>query len=176
MATKARQLAKQPPKTVFKDESNDEQQNSPENTTHTRAHIIRNMNKTQHIQGKSHEPDINKMKWTYAEIMKIGSTNIRRMRNPVKREEITVEMERHSIGIMCLQETKIPDCCYEARKRITFVFSSVSTIREHWGVGICYRSYGQIQEPLQAHLEQYHVNGNQHARKPADFNFGIHAT
>ena len=43
MATRARQLAKQPPTTV-KDENNDEQQSSPENTTYTRANIIRGMN------------------------------------------------------------------------------------------------------------------------------------
>ena len=44
-ATKARQLAEQPPKKAFKDESNDEQQNSPKNTTHTRARKIRSMSK-----------------------------------------------------------------------------------------------------------------------------------
>ena len=81
------------------------------------------MNKTQHIKDKSHEPDVNKMKWKYAEIMRIGSTNIRGMGDPVKREEIVLHMERHNIDIMCLQETKIPDSCYEVRKGFTFVFS-----------------------------------------------------
>ena len=63
------------------------------------------------------------------------------MKGPVKREEIIPQMERHSIDVMCLQEAKIPDSCYEVRKGFTFVFSSVSTISEHWGVGICYGSY-----------------------------------
>ena len=81
------------------------------------------------------------MKWTYDETVKKGSTNIRGMRDPARREEIIVQMERHNIDIMRLQETKIPDSCYEARKGFTFVFSPVSTIREHWGVGICCRSY-----------------------------------
>ena len=42
---------------------------------------------------------------------------------------------------MCPQETTIPDSCYEVRKGYTFVFSSTSTDREHWGVGICYKNY-----------------------------------
>ena len=62
------------------------------------------------------------------------------MRDPVEKE-ITVQMERHNIDIMRLQETKIPDSCYEVRNGFTFVFSSVSTIRDHWRVGICYRNY-----------------------------------
>ena len=144
LATKARQLAKQPPKKACKDETYNEQQHSPENKTnktHTRAKLIRNMNNTQHIKDKTQEPEVHKMKWKYAEIMKVGSTNIRGMRDPVKREETILQMERHNIDIMCIQETKIRDSCYEVRKGFTFVFSSVSTIREHWGVGICYRSY-----------------------------------
>ena len=99
------------------------------------------MNKTQPIKDKSHEPNVNKMKWTHAEIMKVGGANIRGIRDSVKREEVRVHMERHNIDTMCLQETKIPDSCYEARKGFIFVFPSVSTIREHWGVGICYRNY-----------------------------------
>ena len=144
MATKARQLAKQPPNKVFKDETCNVQQNSPENNAneaHTRAKLIRNMNNTQHIRDKAQEPEVYKMKWGYAEIMRIGGTNIRGMRDPAKREEIILQMERHSIDVMCLQETKIPDSCYEVRKGFTFAFSSVSTIREHWGVGIWYRNY-----------------------------------
>ena len=141
MATKARQLAKQPPNKAFKDEVYNEQQNSPENKAHTRAKIIRNMNNTQHIRDKAQEPEVYKMKWKFAEIMRIGSTSIRGMKGPVEREEVIREMERHSSDIMCLQETKIPDACYEVRKGFTFVFSSVSTIREHWGAGICYRNY-----------------------------------
>ena len=110
------------------------------------------------------------MKWKYAGILKIGSTNIRGMRDPAKREETIVQMERHNIDIMCLQETKITDSCCEVRKGFAFVFSPVSTIRGHWGVGICYRSLMEkIQGPLQTNLEQHHANGNQHARKPADF-------
>ena len=141
MATKARQLAKQPPNKAFNDDKYDEKQNSPENNIHTRANIIIGMNKTQHINDKPHDPEVNKMKWKYAEVMRIGSTNIRGMRDPVKREEIILQMGRHNIDIMCLQETKIPDSCYEVIKYFTFVFSSVSKIREHWGVGICYRNY-----------------------------------
>ena len=81
------------------------------------------------------------MKWKYGQTMKIGSTNIRGMMDITKREEIILQMEKHSIDIMCLQETKIPHSCYEVRKGYTFVFSSTSTVREHWGVGICYRNY-----------------------------------
>ena len=80
-----------------------------------------------------------------AEVMRIGSTNIRGMKDMVKREEIILQMERHNIDIMCLRtRNKIPDSCCEVRKGFTFVFSSVSTIREHWGVGICYRNYLEI--------------------------------
>ena len=73
--------------------------------------------------------------------IKIASINARGMRDPVKREEIITQMEANGIDIMCLQETKIPDSCYEVRKGYTFVFSSTSTVREHWGVGLCYKSY-----------------------------------
>ena len=59
MATKARQLAKQPPNKAFKDEVYNEQQNSPENKAHTRAKII--------------EPEVYKMKWNYAEVMRAGT-------------------------------------------------------------------------------------------------------
>ena len=85
MATKARQLAKQPPNKAFKDEVYNEPQNSPENKIHTRAKIIRNMNNTQHIRDKAQEPEVYKMKWKYAEVMRIGITNIRGMKDPVKR-------------------------------------------------------------------------------------------
>ena len=128
------------------------------------------MSNTQHIKDKAQEPEVHKMKWKYAEIMKIGSTNIRGVRDPAKREEIILQMERHKIDIMCIQETKIPDCCYEVREGFTFAFSSVSTIREHWGVGICYRNY------IQTNPEQHNVNGNQYARKPDDNNLDIHTT
>ena len=50
-------------------------------------------------------------------------------------------METNGVDIMCLRETKIPDSCYEVRKGYTFVFSSTSTDREHWGVGLCYNKY-----------------------------------
>ena len=90
MATKARQLAKQPPTKVFKDEWKERRQTLPEQETHTRAHIMRNINRTQHIQDKTHEPAINRMKWKCAEVLKIGSTNIRGMRDPVKREKKSV--------------------------------------------------------------------------------------
>ena len=52
-----------------------------------------------------------------------------------------MQMEKNGIDIMCLQETKIPDPCYEIRKGYTFAFSSTSTDREHWGVGFCYKNY-----------------------------------
>ena len=99
------------------------------------------MNNTQHIRDKAQEPEVYKMTWKYADVMRIGSTSIRGMKDPAKREEIILQMERHNIDIMCLQETKRPDPCYEVRKGFTFVFSSVSTTREHWGVGVCYRNY-----------------------------------
>ena len=97
------------------------------------------MNRTQRIPNKDKDPDSNKMKWKYGEKMKIASINVRGMRDPVKREEIITQMDANGIDIMCLQETKIPDSCYEVRKGYTFVFSSTSTDREHWGVGLCYK-------------------------------------
>ena len=129
-----------PPKRLLKTRTLKSNTTAPQ-TPHTRANIIRGMNKTQHINNKSHEPDINKMKWKYAEIMRIGSTNIRAMRDPVKREETILQVDRHNVELMCLQEAKIPDSCCEVGKGFTFVFSSVSTIREHWGVGVCYRNF-----------------------------------
>ena len=63
-------------------------QNSPENRmnkAHTRAKIIRNMNNTQHISDKAQKPEVYKMKWKYAEIMRIGSTNMRNERSGQKR-------------------------------------------------------------------------------------------
>ena len=65
--------------------------------------------------------------------MNIGSASIGGMRDPVKREVI-LQMERHRIDIMCVQKAKIPDSCDEVSKGLTFAFSSVGTIREHWGV------------------------------------------
>ena len=71
------------------------------------------------------------MKWKYGGKIKIASINVRGMRDPVKREEKITQMEANGIDIMCIQETKIPDSCYEIRKGYTFVFSSTSTVREH---------------------------------------------
>ena len=59
--------------------------------------------------------------------MKIASINVRGMRDQVKREEIVTQMDANGIDIMCLQETEIPDSCYEVRKGYTFAFSSKST-------------------------------------------------
>ena len=150
-------LQSNPQKKVFKDKVHNEQQNNTENKAnkaHARAKIIRNMNNTQHTSDKAQEPEVYKMKWKYVEIMRIGSTNIKIMRDPVKREKIILQMERHSIDIMCLQETKIPDSCFEIKKGFTFVFSLVSTIREHWGVGICYRNY------METHRNYYKQNSS----------------
>ena len=71
--------------------------------------------------------------------MKIASINVRGMRDPVKGEETITQMDENGIDIMCLQETKNQDSCYEVRKGCTFVFSPTSTDREHWGVGLCYK-------------------------------------
>ena len=81
------------------------------------------------------------MKWKYGDIIEVASTNIRGMRDPIKREEIIPQMEKNGIYIMCLHETKIPDSCNEVRKGHTFAFSSASTDREHWGVENCYNNY-----------------------------------
>ena len=50
-------------------------------------------------------------------------------------------MEASGIDRMCLQETTNPDSCYEVKKGYTVVFSSTSTDREHWGVGLRYKNY-----------------------------------
>ena len=35
------------------------------------------MNSTQHIRDKAQEPEVYKMTWKYAEVMRTGSTNMR---------------------------------------------------------------------------------------------------
>ena len=82
----------------------------------TRASIIIEMNDTQRTPNKDTEPDTSKMKWKYGDITQVASTNVRGLRDPVKREEILTQMERNGVDIVCLQEAKIPDSCHEARK------------------------------------------------------------
>ena len=74
------------------------------------------------ILNKDKEPGTDKMKRKYGDIIEAAGANVRGMRDPTKREEIITQMEKNGIGIMCLQETKIPDSCYEVWKGYTFVF------------------------------------------------------
>ena len=37
------------------------------------------------MREKAQEPEVYRMKWKYAEVMRIGSTSIRGMKDPVKR-------------------------------------------------------------------------------------------
>ena len=57
--------------------------------------------------------------------MIIASISVRGMGGPVKREEIITQTDADGIDIVCLQETKIQDSCYEVRKGYTFVFLSL---------------------------------------------------
>ena len=141
MATEARQITTQPPKSAYKGYRKEQNKYAPKKITKTRAGIIRSMNRTRRIPNKDKDPDNNKMKWKYGETIKVASINVRGMRDPVKREEIITQMETNGIDTMCLQETKVQNSCYEIRKGYTFVFSSTSTDREHWGVGLCYKNY-----------------------------------
>ena len=141
MATEARRITTQPPKSAYKGGHNEQNRNAPDKVTKTRASIIRGMSRTQKVPSKDREPDTNKMKWKYGETIKVASTNVRGMRDPVKREEIITQIETNGVDIMRLQETKIPGSCYEVMKGYIFVFSSTSTDREYWGVGICYKNY-----------------------------------
>ena len=139
MATEARRITTQPPKSAYKGYHKEQSKNAPNKVTKTRAGIIRSMSRTQKTPNKD-EADNNKMKWKYGETIKVASINVRGMRDPVKREDIITQMETNGVDIMCLQETKIPDPCYEVRKGYTFASSSTSTDREHWGVGLCYKN------------------------------------
>ena len=91
---------------------------------------------------RSEEPSTNKMKWKYGDILKAASANVRGIRNPITRDHYTngKEWNRYNVSARDL----IPDSCCEVRKGYTFVFSSASTDREHWGVGLCYKSYMEI--------------------------------
>ena len=126
---------------AYKGDYNTQNRNAPNKQIRTRASLIREMSNTQNIPNKDKEPGTNKMKWKYGEIITAASINVRGLRDPAKREEIIVQMDTSGVDVMCLQETKIFDSCYDVRKGYTFVFSSASTDREHWGVGICYKSY-----------------------------------
>ena len=137
LATEARRITTQPSKSAYKGYHKEQHKQTPNKTNKTRAGIIRSMNRTQIVPDKNKGPDCNKMKRKYGEKMKIASINVRGMRDPVKREEIITQMDTNGIDIMCLQETKNPDSCYEG---YAFVFSSTSTDREHWGVGLCYKT------------------------------------
>ena len=141
MATEARRRTTQPPKLVFKGDYKIQNGSAPNKPARTRTSIIRGMNNTQRIPNEEKEPDTNKMKWKYGDVRKAASTNVRGLRDPVKREEISTQMETNGVDIMRLQETKIPDACYEVRKGFVFAFSSTSIEREHSGVGFCYKRY-----------------------------------
>ena len=82
---------------------------------------------THMMPDKDKEPGAYKMKWKCGDIIKAASANVRGMGDPIKREEIITQMEKNGIDIMCLQETKIPDSCYEVRKGYALAFFSTST-------------------------------------------------
>ena len=57
------------------------------------------------------------------------------------KNQITQEMAKGNLYIMCIQETKSSDSTVETRKGHTCAFSSDSNnSREHHGVGICYNN------------------------------------
>ena len=80
-------------------------------------------------------------KWGYDDKLRIGSLNVRGLKEFAKREQITQEIVNINIDIMCIQGTKLSNSTVEERKGHTFVFSSDSNNnREHHGVGVCYNS------------------------------------
>ena len=97
MATEARRLTTQPPKLAFKGDYKKQNKDALAKSEIKRAKLIRNMNNTQMIPDKNREPDTNKMKWKYGDIIKVASTNVRGMRDPIKREELTMQMEKNGI-------------------------------------------------------------------------------
>ena len=88
MATEARRVATQPPKSAYKGDHREQNINAPTKLIETRASIVRGSSRTRKIPDKDKEPDTNKMKWKYGETVKVASINVRGMGDPVKREEI----------------------------------------------------------------------------------------
>ena len=79
-----------------------------------------------------------------------------------KREQITQEMIKGNLDIMCIQETKLSNSTVE-KKGHTFVFSSDSSNnREHRGVGICYNSkmekYRNNYKQTDSHIMTIEIN------------------
>ena len=86
MATEARRVTTQPPKSAYNGDHKEQNINAPNKVTKTRASIIRGLSRTQNIPDKDKEPDTNKMKWKYGETIKVASINVRGMGDPAKRE------------------------------------------------------------------------------------------
>ena len=136
LATEARRITTQPPKSAYTGDRKEQHRQAPNKITKTRAGIVRHMNRTQRIPNKDKDPDNSKMKWEYGETMKIASINVRGMRDPVKREEIITQMETNGIDIMCLQDIRI---LVMRSGKDTLLYSHPPD-REHWGVGLCYKT------------------------------------
>ena len=86
MATEARRLTTQPPKSAFTGDCKELNKNAPTKSEIKRASIIRNMNNTQMTPDKDKGPGTNNMKWRFGDRIKAASTNVRGMRDPIKRE------------------------------------------------------------------------------------------
>ena len=68
------------------------------------------------------ETRVSAPRWEYAKELKVASLNVRGMREITKREQVITHMEKDSIDLLCLQETKIPSSSIEQRDNIIYVY------------------------------------------------------
>ena len=78
MATEARRLAKLTPPSAFKGEHLGVRYKTPQRFTRTRAQLIRDTLGKQSIPNRKHCLGTNLVKWTYGDILKVGSINVKR--------------------------------------------------------------------------------------------------
>ena len=77
-------------------------------------------------------------KWKYNQLLTLATLNVRGMKEITKREQIITQMIEHKIGILCLQETKMPGSNVERKGTHPFISSSdIQGNEEHHGVGFC---------------------------------------
>ena len=87
------------------------------------------------------------------------------MREITKREQVITYMEKNSIDLLCMQETKIPSSSIEQRDNYIFVFSTSETGgADHHGVGFCYNRK----------IEKYRNHYIQHSSHLAEMEINMH--
>ena len=102
-------------------------------------------------------------KLEYNDKLRLGPLNARGMKEFAKREQITQEMIKGNLDIVCIQETKLSNSAVEKRTGHTFVFSSGSNNnREHHGAGICYNNkiekYRNNHKQIESHIMTIEIN------------------